>query len=143
MGRDKEQVNYYLSFRADKYAPKISGYAGTKGEYFAESFVALQKGKLNKIDPEFVKALSAKQAVKTTQVGQKIAFVVPDYIKQMEVKLPKEEYARVMSEVRTWATEKEKTKGIFSKGILDNNYVIYYEPNTMDFIIIGKDPLKE
>ena len=57
------------------------------------------------------------------------------------VYLPKKEYAHVMSEIRTWATESQLRKRVFTKPI--GNYIYTVENlGDGDFRIIGKELIK-
>ena len=55
------KTNNALGARMNNYAPKLSGYAtASKNEYLAESFVAYNKNEFDKLDPEYIRAITLK-----------------------------------------------------------------------------------
>ncbi len=64
-----------------------------------------------------------------------------DIIKQ--IKLPREEYARVMSEVDTWMTKERRQKGIYFQHIRNHTYgIIIVDEKTNDIVIFSKKKIK-
>lgn len=56
-----------------------------------------------------------------------------------QIKLPYDEYARVMSEIDTWMTKERIQKGIYWQHIRDYAYVIIIvDVVTNDIVIVGK-----
>lgn len=58
-----------------------------------------------------------------------------------EVKLSKEEYAHVISEIRTFATKEQKERGFFVKFVGNNFYFVEYSEEK-DYIIVRKGKIK-
>lgn len=64
------KTNNLIGSQMSKYAGNLSGYAtASKSEYFAESFVALQKGEINKLDPEYVAFMKGRAIDKVGKSG--------------------------------------------------------------------------
>ena len=127
-----------------KYAPKISGYANaSKGEYIAESFAAYVKGEKGIIDPVFVEYMEkgflkkSDGAIinKTVEYAKRNTSVLPT------VRLPKDEYAHVMSEINTHLSDEQRELPIVSKAI--GNHIYTFENYGFnDYRIIGKVPIE-
>ena len=58
-----------------------------------------------------------------------------------ELKLSKEEYAHVISEIRTFATKEQKESGFFVKFVGNNFYFVEYSEEK-DYIIVRKGKIK-
>lgn len=58
-----------------------------------------------------------------------------------EIKLSKEEYARVISEIRTYATKEQKENGFFIKFVGDSFYFVEYSGEN-DYVIVRKGKIK-
>ena len=64
------KTNNLIGSQMSKYAGNLSGYAtASKSEYFAESFVALQKGEISKLDPEYVAFMKGRAIDKVGKSG--------------------------------------------------------------------------
>lgn len=64
------KTNNFIGSQMSKYAGNLSGYAtASKSEYFAESFVALQKGEISKLDPEYVAFIKGRAIDKVGESG--------------------------------------------------------------------------
>lgn len=64
------KTNNLIGSQMSKYAGNLSGYAtASKSEYFAESFVALQKGEISKLDPEYVAFMKGRAIDKVGESG--------------------------------------------------------------------------
>lgn len=64
------KTNNLIDSQMSKYAGNLSGYAtASKSEYFAESFVALQKGEISKLDPEYVAFMKGRAIDKVGESG--------------------------------------------------------------------------
>lgn len=64
------KTNNLIGSQMSKYAGNLSGYAtASKSEYFAESFVALQKGEISKLDPEYVAFIKGRAIDKVGESG--------------------------------------------------------------------------
>lgn len=64
------KTNNLVGSQMSKYAGNLSGYAtASKSEYFAESFVALQKGEISKLDPEYVAFMKGRAIDKVGKSG--------------------------------------------------------------------------
>lgn len=64
------KTNNLIGSQMSKYAGNLSGYAtASKSEYFAESFVALQKGEISKLDPEYVAFMKGRAIDKAGKSG--------------------------------------------------------------------------
>lgn len=64
------KTNNLIGSQMSKYAGNLSGYAtASKSEYFAESFVALQKGEISKLDPEYVAFVKGRAIDKVGESG--------------------------------------------------------------------------
>ena len=64
------KTNNLVGSQMSKYAGNLSGYAtASKSEYFAESFVALQKGEISKLDPEYVAFMKGRAIDKVGESG--------------------------------------------------------------------------
>ena len=64
------KTNNLIGSQMSKYAGNLSGYAtASKSEYFAESFVALQKGEISKLDPEYVAFMKGRTIDKVGKSG--------------------------------------------------------------------------
>lgn len=64
------KTNNLIGSQMSKYAGSLSGYAtASKSEYFAESFVALQKGEISKLDPEYVAFMKGRAIDKVGESG--------------------------------------------------------------------------
>lgn len=64
------KTNNLIGSQMSKYAGNLSGYAtASKSEYFAESFVALLKGEISKLDPEYVAFMKGRAIDKVGKSG--------------------------------------------------------------------------
>lgn len=64
------KTNNLIGSQMSQYAGNLSGYAtASKSEYFAESFVALQKGEISKLDPEYVAFMKGRTIDKVGESG--------------------------------------------------------------------------
>ena len=64
------KTNNLIGSQMSKYAGNLSGYAtASKSEYFDESFVALQKGEISKLDPEYVAFMKGRAIDKVGKSG--------------------------------------------------------------------------
>ena len=64
------KTNNLIGSQMSKDAGNLSGYAtASKSEYFAESFVALQKGEISKLDPEYVAFMKGRAIDKVGKSG--------------------------------------------------------------------------
>lgn len=137
------KLNNAMGSNMSKYAPHISGYANaTKGEYIAESFVALTKGETTILDPQFVEYMN-KNVFKTINNGT--INTTNDLVKRgtsifPTIYLPPDEYAHVMSELNTHMSKKERKQSIVMKPI--GNYIYTIENNSFDdYRVIDKTPI--
>ena len=134
------KLNNAMGSNMSKYAPHISGYANaTKGEYIAESFVALTKGETTILDPQFVEYMN-KNVFKTINNGT--INTTNDLVKRgtsnlKTIYLPKDEYAHVMSELNTHMSAEDRQKPVVVKSI--GNYTYTIENHGFNnYRIIGK-----
>lgn len=134
------KTNNALGARMNKYAPKLSGYAtASKNEYLAESFVAYNKGELGKIDPEYSKAIKKLKGGNISNTSRNMKPEMVNYSTKNipTVRLPKDEYAQVMSELNTNLTKEQLSQPIVMKAI--GNYLYTVEVYGFDdYRIIGK-----
>lgn len=139
------KVNNSMGSNMSKYAPHISGYANaSKGEYIAESFAALVKGESGLLDPEFVDYMSKNVY---TAGSRGIMNVGTESVRRgtgtlKTIRLPKDEYAHVMSELNTNMSARDRQKPIVSKAI--GNYIYTIENHGFDdYRVIGKVPIDD
>lgn len=137
------KTNNDMGAAMSKYAPHISGYANaSKGEYIAEIFAALVKSESGLLDPEFVDYMSKNVYIAGTRgimnVGTESVRLGTSTLKT--IRLPKDEYAHVMSELNTNMSARDRQKPIISKAI--GNYIYTIENHGFDdYRIIGKVPI--
>lgn len=134
------KLNNAMGSNMSKYAPHISGYANaTKGEYIAESFVALTKGETSILDPQFVEYMN-KNVFKTINNGtiNKANDLVKRGTSNLKtIYLPKDEYAHVISELNTHMSAEDRQKPVVVKSI--GNYTYTIENHGFNnYRIIGK-----
>lgn len=133
-----------ITANKSKYASNISGYATTSNsEYLAESFSAYMKGEKKKLDPNYVSVLEKKQKriVSQTAAGENKVLKVKKSIDFPTIRLSKQEYAHVMSELATNMSKEQRQKSIVKKAI--GNYYYTVENNGFgDYRIIGKEPIE-
>ena len=139
------KTNNALGARMSKYAPKLAGYAtASKNEYLAESFVAYNKGELGKIDPEYSKAIKKLKGGNISNTSRNMKPEMVNYSTKNipTVRLPKDEYAQVMSELNTNLTKEQLKQPIIYKPIGDYVYTVEVH-GFDDYRIIGKVPIDE
>lgn len=140
-----KETGFDISQSMSKYAVNISGYAvSSNAEYIAESFTAFWYGKTSGLDPELVeifKTAQKKSGVVSGANSGTISSIKP-FAKGSKdfptVRLPKAEFAHVMSEIATNISREQSSKAVFKKAI--GNYVYVVENNGFgEYRIIGKE----
>lgn len=100
-----------ITANKSKYASKISGYATTSNsEYLAESFSAYMNGEKKNLDPDYVSVIEKKQKriVTQTVAGDNKVLKVKKSIDFPTIRLSKQEYAHVMSELATNMSKEQR-----------------------------------
>lgn len=121
-----------------KYADGISGYAGSSNrEYMAESFAAYCRGETENLDPRYVNVINAGggEGKKSSSAGG-IAYRKAGP-RKYDVRLPKNEYAAVMSAINT--NYHARFDGLDHGIIAVGDYIYRFRINEFgDYSITGK-----
>ena len=130
------KTNNLIGSQMSKYAGNLSGYAtASKSEYFAESFVALKKGEISKLDPEYVAFMNSKAIDKAEKSGiintGAISGALNPFSKEAEKHAA--QYYESVRHMKTDTDKISKATGI-SKDKIDKikNHVFIDEHNLME-----------